>query len=127
MAKYLLIEHLSLCLFFPLYFFNLRIFALQSFVVFCHISTRISHRYMHVPSLPNLPSTFLLIPPFYIVTAPLFEFPESISKFPLGYLFSIWYYKFPCYSLHTSHSLPFAKNFVNGIDAILKHCTCKCN
>ena len=36
-------------------FFNWRIIALQNFVVFCHTSTRISHRYTHVPSLPSLP------------------------------------------------------------------------
>jgi len=36
-------------------FFNWRIMALQYFVVFCHTSTRISHRYTHVPSHPNLP------------------------------------------------------------------------
>ena len=35
------------------FFFNWRIFALQNFVVFCHTS-RINHRYTHVPSLPNL-------------------------------------------------------------------------
>ena len=35
-------------------FFNWRIIALQNFVVFCHISTRISHRYTHVHSFPNL-------------------------------------------------------------------------
>ena len=36
-------------------FFNWRIIALQNFVVFCHTSTRISHKYIHVPSLPHLP------------------------------------------------------------------------
>ena len=36
-------------------FFDWRIFALQNFVVFCHTS-RISHRYTHVHSLPNIPS-----------------------------------------------------------------------
>ena len=40
---------------FPLYFFDWRIFALQNFVVFCHTS-RISHKYTHVHSLPNIPS-----------------------------------------------------------------------
>ena len=30
------------------------IIALQNFVVFCHTSTRISHQYTHVPSLPDL-------------------------------------------------------------------------
>ena len=35
-------------------FFNWRIIALQTFVVFCQISTWISHRYIHVPSLLTL-------------------------------------------------------------------------
>ena len=46
------------------YFFNWRIIALENFVVFCHTSTRISHRCTHVPSFPNLPPTSLHIPPF---------------------------------------------------------------
>ena len=36
-------------------FFNWRMIALQSFVVFCQTSTRISHRYPHVLSLPSRP------------------------------------------------------------------------
>ena len=74
--------------FLPLYFFNWRIIALQNFVIFCHISTRISHRYAHVPSLPNLPPICLPILPFQIITEPLFEFPESYSKFPLAIYFA---------------------------------------
>ena len=42
-------------------FFNWRIIALQNFVVFCHTSTRLSHRYIHVPSLLNLPPISLPI------------------------------------------------------------------
>ena len=45
-------------------FFNGRIIALQNFVVFCRTSTRISYRYTHVPSFPNLPPITLPIPPF---------------------------------------------------------------
>ena len=52
-----------LLLFFPLYFFNWRIFALKNFVVFCHTSTWISHRYTHVHSLLNLPSIAFPTPP----------------------------------------------------------------
>ena len=38
-------------------FLNCRILALQNFVLFCQTSTRISHRYTHVPSAPaSLPS-----------------------------------------------------------------------
>ena len=40
-------------------FFNLRIIPLQNFSIFCHTSTRIIHRYTHVPSLLNLPPTSL--------------------------------------------------------------------
>ena len=61
-------------------------------MVFCHISTRISRRYIHVPSLPNLPPR----PPSHLhphlnlqpVTEPPFEFPESYSKFPLAICFT---------------------------------------
>ena len=38
-------------------FFNWRMTALQNFVVFCQLSTLISHRYSYVPSLLNLPPT----------------------------------------------------------------------
>ena len=47
-----------------LFFFKWRIFALQNFMVFCHTSTRISHRYTHVLSLPNPPFISIPIPPF---------------------------------------------------------------
>ena len=50
-----------LCILFFNLFFNWRIIALQHSVVFCHTSIRISHRYIHVPSLPNLPSISLPI------------------------------------------------------------------
>ena len=50
---------------------------------FCHTSTRISHRYTHVPSLPSPPH-----PTLQPVTEPLFEFPESHSKVPLAISFT---------------------------------------
>ena len=71
-----------------LIFFNCKIFALQNYVVFCHTSTRISHRYTHVPSLPKLPSISLHTPTFQIVTEALFKFPASHSKFPLPIYFT---------------------------------------
>ena len=48
---------------FPLFYKNVfyfiwRITALQYCVGFCHTSTWISHRYIYVPSLVNLPPTF---------------------------------------------------------------------
>ena len=49
--------------FLNLFIVNWRIIALQNFVVFCQTSTRISHRYTHIPSLLNLPPISLPIPP----------------------------------------------------------------
>ena len=52
-----------------IYFFNWRKITLQNFVVFCHASTRISHRWTHVPQAPSH------IPPhptLLDVTEPLF-------------------------------------------------------
>ena len=58
----------SVVLFFNV--FNWRIIALQNFVAFCHTSIRISHRYTHVPSLPDLPPISLPIPPFSLSQRP---------------------------------------------------------
>ena len=49
--------------FFLTYFFNWKIIALQNFIVFCQISTWISHRYTYIPSLLNLPPISCPIPP----------------------------------------------------------------
>ena len=46
-------------------FFNWRIIALQNFVVFCQISTWVSHTYTYAPSLLNLPPISLPIPPLW--------------------------------------------------------------
>ena len=73
--------------------------ALQNFVVFCQTSTWISHRYTYIPSLLNLPPT-----PLGWYRAPVWV-SWAIQQIPVGYLFSIWYCKFPCYSFHTSHPL----------------------
>ena len=51
------------------------------------------------------PSHLLPIPSFQIVTEPLFEFPESYSKFPLAIYFTYGIVNF-CYPLHTSLLLP---------------------
>jgi len=56
-------------LFFKKYF-NWRMIALQNFVVSCHTSTRISHRYTNVPSLLDLPPISLPIPPFSLSQSP---------------------------------------------------------
>ena len=62
--------------------------ALQNFVVFCQTSTWISHRYTYIPSLLNLPPIFLSISPLQVDTEPLFEFPDTYSKFPLTIYFT---------------------------------------
>ena len=74
---------------------NWRIIALQNFVVFCHISTRISHRYTHVPSFPNPPSSPCPPHPSACPRAPVWVL-WAIQRIPIGSRFYIWYYKFPC-------------------------------
>ena len=56
-------------------------------MVFCHTSTKISHRYTHVPSLLDLLPISLPQPTLQLVAEPLFELPESYSKFPLAVCF----------------------------------------
>ena len=48
--------------------------ALQNFVVFCRASTWISHRYTYIPSLLNLPSIYLPIPPPRLIQSPCLSF-----------------------------------------------------
>ena len=54
-------------------------------MVFCHTSTRISHRYTHVPSLPNLPPVSL---PNILIFSKLF-LPASVLSFlePVAHLY----------------------------------------
>ena len=97
-------------IFFKKILFNWRIIALQNFVVFCNTSTRTSHRYTHVPSLPNLPPKLPSHLPPHPTLLGCHRAPVCVSwvtqQIPIGYLFYIWYCKFPCYSLHISHLLP---------------------
>ena len=81
--------------------FNWRIIALQNFVVLCHTSTRISHRYSHVPSLLDCPPISLTIPPFSLLQSPTWVLWVT-QPIPIGYSFYIWYCKFLCYCLYTS-------------------------
>ena len=80
--------------------FYWRIIALQNFVVFCQTSTWLSHRYTYIPSFwtclwsPSPSHSSRLIP------SPCLSF-LAIQQIPVGYLFHIWYCKFPCYSFHT--------------------------
>ena len=81
--------------------FNWRIIALENSVVFCHKSTRISHRYTHVPSLPSPSSSH----PSACHRGPVWV-PWVIQQIPIGYLFYMWYCKFLCYSpMHLTFSL----------------------
>ena len=81
--------------FLPLYFFNWRIFALQNFLVFGHISTKISHRYTLLCPFPPEPSISPSIPPFWIIKEPLFAFAESY-KFPLAICFTYSVINYKC-------------------------------
>ena len=71
--------------------FNWRLIALQYFVGFCHISTRISLRFMYVPVLLNNPSKLPLHPiPLGCRTEHLIWAPCIIQQISTGYLFDIW-------------------------------------
>ena len=52
----------------------------------------------------NLPPMSLPIPLLWVVTEPLFEFPESYSKLPLAIYFTYSNVSFHV-TLHTSHTL----------------------
>ena len=95
-----ILENLSHCFSLCWSFFNWRIIALHNFVVFCHTS-RFSHRYTHVPSLPSpSPSHPSACHNTHVWVS------RVIQLIPIGYLFYIWYCKFLCFSLHTSPLVP---------------------
>ena len=58
------------------------------------------------PLHPKPPSHFLPHPTLLDCHGTPVWVPWVIQKIPIGYLFYIWYCKFPCYSLHMSHPLP---------------------
>ena len=58
-------------------------------MVFCHTSTRISHRYTHVPSLPDVPPISSPPHPSACHRVPVWV-PWLIQKILFGYLFHIW-------------------------------------
>ena len=79
--------------------FNWRIIALHNFVVFCHTSSRISHRYTHVPSLPSHSPPH----PSPCHRAPVWV-PWFMQQIPIGYLFYTWFCKFLLLSPYISPS-----------------------
>ena len=86
------------------FFLNWRIITLQYCAGFCHISTWISHRHMHVPSLLNLCPT-----PSH--TSRFSQSPglNSLSHRTNFHWLSILHMvidMFPCYSLKSSHPPP---------------------
>ena len=82
-------------------------FALQFCVAFCHTPAWVSHRYIYVPSLLNLPPTSCPFPPLKVVTEPQFEFPESYSKFPLAL-----YFTYGNVNFHVTLSIHLALSFL---------------
>ena len=82
--------------------FNWRITALQYYVGVCHISTSISYRYTHVPSLLNLPPTSNPTP---LGTLDLSS--RVMQHLSTGCLsLHLAMHMFQCYSLSFSHLLP---------------------
>ena len=69
-------------------------------MVFCHTATRSSHREHPCSLLPAPPSHLPAHPTLQPVTEPLFEFPESHSKFPLAIYFTYGIVNFICLFLH---------------------------
>ena len=80
-------------------------FTILCWFLLCINLLWISHRYIYVPSLLKLPSTYHSIPHLYVVTEPWFKLPESYSKFPLAIYFTYGSTYVSNYSLHSSDSL----------------------
>ena len=74
--------------FFPLNVFNWRIIALQNFVVFLSYINKNQPQVYPCALPPKPPSHHSPYPTLLDVTEPLFEFPESYSKFPLAIYFT---------------------------------------
>ena len=84
------------------FIFNWKIIALQYSVGFCHTSIRISHRYTHVPSLVNLPLTSH---PSRLSQSTSLSFLHHTANFFWLSISHMVIYKFPCYSVSSSHPL----------------------
>ena len=67
-----------------MYIFNCRLIALQNFVIFLSYINRNQPSIYPGPLPPGPPSQLPPHPTLQPVTEPLFEFPQSYSKFPLA-------------------------------------------
>ena len=84
------------------------IVALQNFVVFCHSSTRISHRYTHVPSLPDISPISLSTSPFSLSQSPcLTSLSQTANSHRLCFTHSIVNF-YVTLSIHLPFSLLFS-------------------
>ena len=94
--------------FFHLYiYFNWRIVTLQYCHSICHTSVWISHRHTCVPSVLNLPSASFPIPSFQVVRVPALDALHHTSNSHWSSILHMLMYMFQCYSLKSSHPLPF--------------------
>lgn len=82
--KFLMISPVKKIL--KLFIFTWRITVSLYYIAFCHISSWITHRYMHIPSLWNLLSTSHSIPPLQVVTEHPIWAPWVIQQISTSYL-----------------------------------------
>ena len=103
-----------------LFFFNWRIIAFQNFVVFCHTSTRISHRYTYpCPLTPKAPSHLPTHPTLLEGHRAPVWVPWVIRQVPIGYLF------FQLYFLMLLSSLQYIETFQDFYTTLWLTCLAK--
>ena len=95
----------------PIFFLIKKIFLLKDncFTEFCDFLSYINRNqsWVHPCPLPSETASQLPLHPTLLDChrAPIWV-SCVIQQIPIGYLFNIWYCKFPCYSFHTPHCLP---------------------
>ena len=95
----------------PFFFLLKKFFLLKDncFTEFCDFMSYINRNQSWVHPCPLPSETPSQLPPHPNLLdchrAPIWV-SFVIQQIPIGYLFNIWYCKFPCYSLHTPHCLP---------------------
>ena len=99
-------------------YFNWRQITLKYYGGFCHILTRISHRYTCVPPSWTLPPTCLPTPSLQVITEHPFWVPCIIHRTRTGYLFYIVVGVLiaqscltPCDHMDCSHQAPLSMEF----------------